>query len=151
MRINSLPPEVQQRLRTASPDELRTVAARCARLAVEQAALDDADVREAIALAVERAPDPVARERLRSALTETVRRLDEIGFDLYDRADEAGELKSTEFQRAYGVAFGRARAANAALLAIDEDPLVAAAEAAYEAIVGVGVAAERVTSLGGAK
>lgn len=149
MRINSLPPEVQQRLRTASPDELRAIAARCARLAMEQAGLDDADAREAIALAAERAPDPAARERLRSALTETVRRLDEIGFDLYDRADESGELKAPEFQRAYCVAFGNARAANAALFAIDEDPLVAAAEAAYEAIVGVGVAVERALGLPG--
>ncbi len=150
-RLRSLPPDLQSRLVAASEIELRRFAADCAALGLDAAALDDAAVRAAATLSLDWSrgcpPASLLLTGTKEALAGTVARLDEVGFDLYDAADSAGELKSDSFQRAYRVAFNRARAANAVLAALQADPLAAAAEAAYELIAGMEIENARVIAL----
>jgi hypothetical protein len=106
-------------LAAASPNQCRRVARAVAEFAVIRSGLQDRLIREALVQLRTGLPD----ETMKTEIAALVESLDERYFDL----QEAG--------RDPLAAFGRARAANAVLFAVDPDPFVAAAEAVYEASV----------------
>ena len=69
----------------------------------------------------------------RSSLASAVERLDAVAFDLDDDAD-AGRASIDDYESA----FAQARAANAALAALDPDPCRGVMEALYEAAAADG-------------
>ena len=130
-RMFLLDDAVQTFVQSATDDARRKFARACAQLALERAFAGDASNDKAVlrqALATKPpAPDVAA------AVEKIVDKLDELGFDLNDKA-EAGKATQAEYLAAYN----KARAANAVWYVLHADPLVAASECAYEAGIAVG-------------
>lgn len=102
--------------------QLRRGATRAARLAIARVGPADPRVDAALAaLQSGRTGDGPARD----ALLRLVEELDETAWAVHDQADAPAD-------GAYALAFRQARSANALYSALDADPMVAAADAAYE-------------------
>ncbi len=102
--------------------QLRRGATRAACLAIASVGLADPSLDAALAaLQSGRTGDGPARD----ALLRLVGELDEAAWAVQDRVDAPAH-------GAYVLAFKRARSANALYAALDADPMVAAADAAYE-------------------
>lgn len=113
-------PELVARVRDAGASQQRAYARAAVRVALARHAIDDP--RLAAAVAVLDAGGYGATDE-RAAVVRLVEELDEVAWDEQDRGAE----------EQYGIAFMRARAANAVVAALDSDPESAAYEAAYEA------------------
>lgn len=124
-RLNTIAPDLVEQLEREPEPRLRTMAE-----GVVDAALRDAEIRSETvdsALAALRA-GRYGESDERSATKALADELDEAAWDIQERVD-AGEAE----QEDYLSAFRRARAATALWFALDDDPLTAAMEAAYEA------------------
>jgi hypothetical protein len=123
--LRLLPEDLAATMRSCSVVHLRRGATRAAMLAMTEAGLTDPRVDAALAaLESGRTGEGSARD----AIAQLVEELDTIAWAAQDR-DEA-----EEFDRIFRLA----RAANALWSALDVDPTVAAADAAYEAFAAVG-------------
>jgi hypothetical protein len=109
---------------------LREFACACARLALSRAGVNDPAITRAAALseAIGEPDEDVAEAR--RELGSLIDRLDEIAFDLRDRADAGQPSVYDEYRRG----FAAARAVASLDAALNPDPLTAAAEACYEAL-----------------
>jgi len=124
-RLSMVSPELAARLQsTVEERALRRAARAAAAVVVERAGLVDDRVDRAIEILSAGATDP----EVRKVLEGYSEGLDERAWDLMDaRSDDRGS------EEEYLVAFGRARAASAAVWALEADPVMAALEATYEA------------------
>ena len=119
---------------TSDPATLRRFASACARSALSATSLHDETLDRAVAHAETLGAQATNEtDRLRQSVERIVERLDTDAFDAQDALD-AG----TGPREAYDSAFARARAATAVLRSLDPTPLVAAAEACYEAFHATG-------------
>ena len=132
--LRLLPPEIADRIRRARDERrLRQLALECARLAfgvvphVTELAVRAFEKLEALARG-EASTDAAVRA-LRDELSGAVEALDNVAFDVQDRAEHGAATKD-DYLRAFSIA--RATASLAA--AIGDKPEAAAAEACYEAI-----------------
>lgn len=126
-RLELVEPDFARSLQQRDPRELRQIAALAADHALERFPIDDSRVSN-------------AREKLRRGetgagierdqLMTLVEEFDELGFDLGDTLDADGQGANRE---AYLEAYYRARAAHALWFALDDDPVLAALDALYEA------------------
>ena len=128
-RLETVDRQLARKLAAAEPIALRQVAAAIAEYAVVQTGLHDP--RADAALRQLRGEEDSARAD--SELARWVEQLDERQWDIQDRV-EAGDASPQE----HLAAFSQARAAAALSAAFDSDPVVAAQEAAYEALAAVG-------------
>lgn len=129
-RLAAVARDLVDLLRKQPEPGLRALAVRMAELA--DARNHVADHRLDAALAKLRAGDAGDTEA-RARLGQLVGELDNAAWDLQDRV-RAGSARHQE----YALAFARARAVSTIWFALDEDPLTAATEAAYEAQAAVG-------------
>lgn len=124
-RLSAIAPDIAQELERSPAAHLRILAERLAKAAIQHHRLDDTRIDAALrALREQRYGS--SRERL--DLRTLVDDLDEAAWVLQERV-EANRAPESD----YIGAFERARAAMALWFALDEDPLAAAVEAAYEA------------------
>jgi hypothetical protein len=129
MRMSLVSAPLVQKVSRYDAVRLRQVAASVIELGLAGVQIDDPRLDAALATcAAQQFGD--TPERL--ALRELVAELDTIAWDAQDAA-HAGEGDPA----AYGIAFARARVANAVELALDGDPLIAALESAYEVQAGL--------------
>lgn len=125
-RLETNEPDLLEALRRASVEGQRRVAEAVAVHSIEIAGVSEEVLGDARAALRE---GQYGAEALIGRLDAVVDRLDETQWDLRDRF-ESGEVSEEQ----YLAAFGRARAVNALRFALETDPLVAAAEAVYEAL-----------------
>lgn len=125
-RLETNAPDLLEALRRAGVEGQRRVAEAVAVHSIETAGVSEEDLGEAQAALRE---GRYGAETLLGRLDAVVDRLDEAQWDLRDRF-ESGEVSEEQ----HLAAFGRARAVNALRFALETDPLVAAAEAVYEAL-----------------
>jgi hypothetical protein len=128
-RLDTVDPKLAADLTKLSSAAQRRVSIEVARLAVEHTELTDAVVKHALTL-LERSAGPNAD--VEPALESVVDNLDQLAFDLNDRA-EANQANDVDYEHA----FGQARAAAAVAAAFDPDSLHAALEAVYEALAAL--------------
>jgi hypothetical protein len=122
-RLKLLDPRLQQVLRESTDEGRRRVALTVSSLAIDRAGITD----PRLAAGLERLQrGGYGDSPERGAVQALTEELDEVAWDIQDQADGADNAD-------YAKAFMKARAANALWYALDEDPLEAAAEAAYEA------------------
>jgi hypothetical protein len=129
-RLSSLDADLARTLEGQPSGQLRKAASAAALLAVNGTRLADSRLDAALAAVRDGALGGSAECSAADHVTEE---LDEIAWDIKDKADE-GMLP----QEAYGEAFGRARAAAAVRFALEPHPLEAALEAIYEAQAALG-------------
>lgn len=130
-RIFLLDEAVASFVKAATDAARRRFARACAQLAVEHAFAGDTSNDKAVLRQALATPPPAPDAA--NTVEEIVDRLDELGFDLNDKA-EAGKVSQAEYIAMYN----KARAANAVWYVLHADPFVAAAESAYEAGAVVG-------------
>jgi hypothetical protein len=124
-RLETVAPDLVETLEGASEPVLRSVAHRAALLAVERTDLDDPRLERARA-ALGQGRTGASQERV--GLQTLVEELDQAQWDLQDAVDHGTATREQQL-----AAFSRARAASSLWFALDEDALVAAVEALYEA------------------
>jgi hypothetical protein len=123
-RLDSVSPELADRLRGSSEDALHRVAAVVSDLAVTMGSLSDPRVDSALAVL---GGGPASGEE-KAELQVLVDELDEAAWEIQERV-HSGRLPEHEYLQA----FRKARAASAVAFALDPDPQTAAMEAVYEA------------------
>lgn len=138
-RLQTADPDLVAQLRAASPDAQRRAAYAAAETAVAHTRLDQS----VVSRAVDRMRANSRPIELRDELSHVVGDLDELAWDRQEQVD-TGVASRDEYLRA----FGAARAAAAVLAALDDDPVAAALESAYEAQAATGdIAPIRETTL----
>ncbi len=128
-RLDSVSPELAERLRGSSADALRRVAAAVGDLAVKRVSLADPRLERALSILAGRRAEGGERVELEALVEE----LDEAAWETQARV-HAGRAPEDEYLRA----FRKARAASSVAFALDPDPKAAAMEAVYEAQAAVG-------------
>jgi hypothetical protein len=127
-RLTLVAPDLVVRLKAASAGANYRIARRLAQLALWRVGVVDARVQQALTLE----PGSSSARRVRPEIEELVEELDSSYFELGDRL-AAGTASEASYLRA----FSAARAVNAALCALADDPFSAACEAAYEALAAI--------------
>ncbi len=128
-RLDSVSPELAERLRGTGDDALRRVAAAVGDLAVQGVLLSDPRLDRALSIIRRQAAGAKEQVELQSLVNE----LDEAAWEIQERVQSGGSPEEEYLQ-----AFQKARAASAVAFALDSDPHTAAMEAAYEAQAAVG-------------
>ena len=129
-RLARAEPDIAARIVASTSTAQRSIAAGVASIAVRVTGLADPVVERALRSA--RGGAPVAAD-VRAAVTSLLFALDQRQWHLQDLVEEGREAPARQ-----AVAFAQARACNAVEYALAEDPLTAALEATYEALVAVG-------------
>jgi hypothetical protein len=122
--------DLEARLRKADAGTLRAIARAACEFAVARAGLEDPVLKAALAVlrSGQRPSPPLAQQ-----VEAVVNQLDDHALSIQD-AVEVGEAKESSYEEA----FSRARAASAVQYAFQDDPLMAAADALYEAHAATG-------------
>ncbi len=128
-RLDSVSPELAERLRGTSEDALRRVAAAVGDLAVKRVSLADPRLERALSAVAGRRAGGDEKVELEGLVEE----LDEAAWEIQARV-HAGQAPEDEYLRA----FRKARAASSVAFALDPDPHAAAMESVYEAQAAVG-------------
>lgn len=131
---NLLDKRLANAIRRLSPTAQRAFAVEVTNAAIKQTGLDsDRDAMTYVNAAFNAPTDIGRRDRIRDDLAAFAKHLDGEAFRIDE--ERGGNSDSPE----YIAAFNRARAADAALATLYDNPLHAAVSAAYEATVGAGV------------
>jgi hypothetical protein len=124
-RLETLAPDLAERLRRASPDKQRAAALAACQFAIAKANVPHAGIEEACKGLRSGAGLSAAQQSEIEALAAS---LDNEYFDLQEAAEE-GRATTEDYLRK----FAQARAVSAVLFASKSDPLEASTEAVYEA------------------
>lgn len=129
-RLGSSRPALAEAIRRADGGAQRDVTVRAVDAAIASARLDDPLIADALRFLRAGAAGPFAGHR---DLVELAADLDDVALDMGDDSETGAE----QYPPGYLEAFGRARAAQAVVDAMDDDPCTAALEAVYEALASV--------------